>query len=83
MNDFIIKDESGDVAKLSVILSFEVKEFNKKYIAYTLNDDGESPSEAVFISELNENNQIVSVPSEDADVVMKCYEALKEEIINS
>ena len=43
MNNKITFDrEDGEAITVEIILSFEIEELNKKYIAYTLNSDCES-----------------------------------------
>ena len=78
-NYVIVKDENGNDIKIEVILDFGVEEYNKEYIAYTLNDDGVSETKAVFISEIDpETKKLKSIPFDQKDAVMQAYEAAKE-----
>ncbi len=83
MNNYVVvKDENGEDIKIEVILNFKVEEYNKEYIAYTLNDNKTSESVAVFISEIDPNTKrLISIPVEQKDVVMEAYEGAKALIL--
>lgn len=83
-NYIIVKDENNDDIKIEIILSFNVGQFNKKYIAYTINDDGESETELVFISEIDEKtNKLKSIPFDEKQFVLESYEEVKKMILNN
>jgi uncharacterized protein YrzB (UPF0473 family) len=77
-NKVYVKRENGETIAIEIIFSFVVEELNKKYIAYTFNDDGKSESVEVFISEIDENNNIKSIPFNEKEMVMEVYEKAKE-----
>lgn len=77
-NKVYVKRENGETITIEIILSFVVEELKKSYIAYTFNDDGKSDSVEVFISEIDENNNIKSIPFKEKDMVMEVYEKAKE-----
>ena len=77
-NKVFVKRENGETIAIEIVLSFKIEELKKNYIAYTINDDGESESVEVFISEIDENNKIKSIPFHEKDMVMEFYEKAKE-----
>lgn len=76
-NKTYVYKEDGEEIAIEIILSFNVEEFNKSYIAYTLNDDGQSENVAVFISEYDGKN-IKDISNEEAKTVLEYYNAAKE-----
>ena len=76
-NKTYVYKESGEEIEIEIILSFKVEELNKSFIAYTLNDDGESENIPVFISEYD-GKTIKDIKDEEAEEVLKYYEAAKE-----
>lgn len=76
-NKITFDREDGEAITVEIILSFEIEELNKKYIAYTLNDDDKEEDVDVLISEVN-NNKLISIPAEEIPVVLKYYENAKE-----
>lgn len=82
-NYVIVKDEAGNNIKIEVLFSFRVSEFNKEYVAYTLNDDGVSEIEAVFISEMDPTTKkLISIPFEQKEFVLQAYNETKNMIMN-
>lgn len=81
-NYVLVKDENGNDIKIEVILSFKVEEYNKQYVAYTLNDDGMTEKVSVIISEIDsQTNKLISIPSNQMKVVIDAYEEAKRLII--
>ncbi len=76
-NKTYVYKETGEEIEIKIILSFKVEELNKSFIAYTLNDDGESENVPVFISEYD-GKTIKDIKDEEAEEVLKYYEAAKE-----
>jgi len=76
-NKTYVYKEDGEEIAIEIILSFEIEELNKKFIAYTLNDDGSSETVPVFISEYDGKN-IKDISNEEADLVLEYYNAAKE-----
>ena len=76
-NKITFERENGEAISIEIILSFEIEEFNKKYIVYTLNDNGKDEEVDVFISEV-ENNRIKSIPQDEIDKVLEYYENAKK-----
>ena len=80
-NSVVVTRENGENITIDVLMSFHVDELQKKYIAYTLNDDGVSEDVMVFISEIDENNHIKDIYEEDKDLVFQAFDAAKELIM--
>ena len=80
MNKVEVKRENGETIVIELLLSFEAREIGKKYIAYTLNDDGVSDFETVLISEIDDDMNIKDVLPEDAPFANAAYEELKQMI---
>lgn len=76
-NKTYVYKENGEEIAIEIILSFVVEELNKSYIAYTLNDDDNSDTVPVFISEYDGKN-IKEISNDDADLVLEYYNAAKE-----
>ena len=72
--------EDGGTITIDLILSFEINELNKKYIVYTLNDNGLDEDVDVFISEL-ENNKIKNIPNNEVEMVLEYYENAKSLVV--
>ncbi len=78
-NEKIYINENGEEIKVEVILSFEVEELNKCYIAYTINDDDSYETAVVLISEYNsDTNQLLPISFEDKDKVLAVYNDIKK-----
>ncbi len=75
-NKVVAINENGNKVEIEVFLSFEVEELNKKYVAYTINDDKKSEEVPVFISEY-EGNKLKSIPPSESKLVMECYNEAK------
>lgn len=74
-------NENNEQVTVEILLGFEIEEFGKRYIAYTLNDDGVSESVNVFISEIvsdGEQLKVGSIKEEEKETVLIFYEAAKE-----
>ena len=69
--------ENGETITVEIILSFKIEEYNKQYIAYTLNDNGIDEDVDVLISEV-ENNKIKSIPNDEIKTVLEYYENAKK-----
>ena len=76
-NKTYVYKENGEEIAIEIILSFNIEELNKSYIAYTLNDDGKSDNVAVFISEYDDKN-IKDIANDEANLVLEYYNAAKE-----
>lgn len=76
-----VKDGLGEQIKIEIILSFALEEYEKNYIAYTINDDDSLSSAIILISEIDTNtNKLKSIPFEEKDMVLQSYEELKKSL---
>lgn len=75
----VVYKENGEQINIELILGFKVKELNKDYVAYTLNDDHVSPDVPLFISEFD-GETIKNIPPQESTLVLNTYQKLKEEI---
>lgn len=81
-NNILLKDENGNDINVEILLSFSIEEYNKNYIAYTLNDDDKASSVAVFISEVDyENKKILSIPANQKEAVLEVYNNAKQMLL--
>ena len=48
----IVTLENGEQATIEILLGFDIVEYNKHYVAYSINDDDESETVNVIIAEL-------------------------------
>ena len=80
-NNVVVTRENGEDIVIDILFSFEVEELQKRYIAYTLNDDGVSENVVVLLSEIDQNNHIKDIYEEDKDLVFEAYNTAKELIM--
>ena len=76
----IIKDENGKDVTAFILFTFEIKELNKKFVAYTLNP-GDEEVDVILAQIDNENNKISGILEEDMPLVKECYEAAKKSML--
>ena len=78
-NEKIITTQTGMQIKVEVILYFRLEEFNKDYIAYTINDDDSYETATVFINEYDPvTNKIKNIDENDKERVYASYEETKQ-----
>ena len=83
-NEKIVYTETGEEIKIEIIISFRLEEYDKNYIAYTINDDDTLDTAVVLISEIDTNtNKIKSISFEEKDAVLKSYEELKKKLFEN
>ena len=67
-------DEDNNSTKVHFIFDFEVPEFNKRYLVYTLNANSQTEGVDILISEIDFNTyEIKSIPEKDLTTVIECY----------
>lgn len=82
-NRIIVKDNQGNDITIEIITTFNLKELNKNYVVYTLNDDGVSEEVTVLINEYvleNEQPKIIPIPEEETAMVLAFYNTIRENI---
>lgn len=73
-----VTNEDGTQITIEILLGFDVEEYNKHYIAYIVNDNGETEYVNVLLAEYDENDQIKSIPFEEREEVVAAYEEAKK-----
>ena len=82
-NKIIVKDNQGNDITIEIITTFNLKELNKNYVVYTLNDDGVSEEVTVLINEYvleNDQPKIIPIPEEETAMVLAFYNTIRENI---
>lgn len=77
---------NGKEVSVEVIGGFRVEDLDKEYALCTYDDDGNSDKVMMVILELNVDEYgfktLVSIPDEEKEIVLECYKAVKENILN-
>lgn len=75
----------GKEVNVEVIGGFRVEDLDKEYVLCTYDDDKESEKVLMVILEveLDEfgNRNLVSIPDEEKEIVLNCYNAIKQDIL--
>ena len=82
-NRISVKDNQGNDITIEIITTFNLKELNKNYVVYTLNDDGVSEEVTVLINEYvleNDQPKIIPIPEEETAMVLAFYNTIRENI---
>ena len=78
----VVTNENGEEIRIEILFGFDVPEYGKHYVAYTINDDGVSEHVNVLLAEYDGNFQIKSIPFEEREEVVAAYESMKQIIEN-
>jgi uncharacterized protein YrzB (UPF0473 family) len=78
----VVTNEDGEQVRIEILFGFDVPEYNKHYVAYTINDDGESEHVNVLLAEYDGEYNIKSIPFEEREEVVSAYESMKQIIDN-
>ncbi len=82
-NFVIVKRENGEQIKIEIVLSFKIEEYNKQYIAYTINNDNIQDDVPLLISEIDPVTQkIKNIPENEKSIVLETYNQVKNSILN-
>ena len=85
MNILKTINEFGEEITIELLFNFEIKELNKNYVVYTLNDDGVSEDVNVLISEIyydDKTPRIKSIEESEKEMVVLFYNNIKNSIVN-
>lgn len=82
-----IINEDGSQVKVCVLFNFEIEEYRKKYIAYTIITDEMSEDVSddmeVLLSEIDyDTNEVKSIPESEMETVLSIYNQIKESLLN-
>lgn len=69
---------NGKEVEVTILGGFEIEELGKRYIMCSYDDNKDSDKELVLIYEIDEDNSLVSIPSDEKEMVLDFYNALKE-----
>ena len=69
---------NGKEVEVTILGGFEIEELGKRYIMCSYDDNKDSDKELVLIYEIDEDNNLVSIPSDEKERVLDFYNALKE-----
>lgn len=81
MNELEVINEIGELVKINVIGQFEIDELNRKYIMYTLNDDGVSEDVLLLIAQVeivNGKMNLLSIPEEEKNMVISFFDNIRD-----
>lgn len=85
MNILKVINQLGQEITIEILFNFEIKELNKNYVIYTLNDNGFSENVNVLISEIYYKDKIPmikSIDEKEKEMVILFYENIKNSIVN-
>lgn len=72
-----VVQEDGTEITIDILLGFDIPEYNKQYIAYTIDDDGESEHVNVILAEYDGEYNIKSIAFDEREEVVAAYEEAK------
>lgn len=84
-NSISVINEAGESVKIDIIGKFFIKEIDREYIMYTLNDDGVSEQVIVLIAQIKTENgkmQLLSIPDEERNLVMVFFDNIRDNACN-
>lgn len=82
MNKITVTTEDNRVLEINVLLMFELPEFKKKYILYSLENNSNNEDVTMFISSINtRTNEIKEINNSEIDVIKNIYLELKKELL--
>lgn len=82
MNKITVTTEDNRVLEINVLLMFELPEFKKKYVLYSLENNSNNEDVIMFISSINtRTNEIKEINNSEIDVVKNVYLELKKELL--
>ena len=77
---------NGKEVSVEVIGGFRVEDLDKEYVLCSYDDDKDSDKVLMVILEVEEdefgNRILVSIPDEEKEIVLNCYNAIKQNILD-
>lgn len=81
-NIIIVTNEEGKPLEINVLLIFELPEFRKKYVIYTMDSENDVENTTMFISEINSTtNEIKQIDEDEIETIKKVYLELRKELL--
>lgn len=82
INKITVTTEDNRVLEINVLLMFELPEFKKKYVLYSLENNSNNEDVTMFISSINtRTNEIKEINNSEIDVIKNIYLELKKELL--
>ena len=81
-NRKVVTLDDGAQVTIEILLGFDIPEYNKHYVAYTVNDDDQSEQVNVLLAEYDGEYNIKSIPFEEREEVVAAYETAKNLLDN-
>ena len=72
---------NGKKVMAQVLGGFQIEELGKKYIICSFDEENDNKNNLIMIYEVDENENIVSIPDNEKELVLKFYNDFKNEII--
>lgn len=85
MSKVICLNDENEEIKIEMLLTFDVDTINKRFVAYTIDDDERSSVQNVFISEIessDDNPKVLPIKEEDKEIVLMSYNQIKKSMEN-
>lgn len=82
-NTMIVTDDKGNKIEVEIVANFKIKEYNKEYIIYTLNDDGVSETVNMYISQVDLSSnppKFIPIPEEEIKMVLSYYDFIRDHV---
>lgn len=82
INKITVTTEDNRVLEINVLLMFELPEFKKKYVLYSLENNSNNEDVTMFISSIStRTNEIKEINNSEIDVIKNIYLELKKELL--
>lgn len=72
---------NGKKVMAQVLGGFQIEELGKKYIICSFDEEDDNENNLIMIYEVDENENIISIPDNEKELVLKFYNDFKKEII--
>lgn len=72
---------NGKKVMAQVLGGFQIEELGKKYIICSFDEENDNKNNLIMIYEVDENENIISIPDNEKELVLKFYNDFKNEII--
>lgn len=72
---------NGKKVMAQVLGGFQIEELGKKYIICSFDEENDNENNLIMIYEVDENENIISIPDNEKELVLKFYNDFKNEII--
>ncbi len=80
-NLIVVKNNNNETMTIELLLDFKIESIGKEYIVYTINDNDESETVNVIISEIKYDGEIpvvVPIKEDEKEMVFLFYDRLRK-----